>query len=156
MIVPISQTIPMTYISQTPRSLPVGSVLGDDTRRSATTFPIRHPSNQTDVHILHVVEEDVEILDGCHTLGCGMTSSLMRKCQHCQVISLSFVPTQFMILSVLWYRGGCAHGHMFVLLLSISRPVLYFYRLGYEFCARACLETESPSAILSVFEKCHL
>ncbi len=82
----------MTNTSQAPRSLPVGSVLGDTTRRRATTFPIRHPSNQTDVHILHIVEEDVEILDGCHTIGCGMTSSLMRKCQHCQVISLSFVP----------------------------------------------------------------
>ncbi len=83
LIGPISHVIPMTNISQAPRSLPVGSVLGHTTC-SATTFPIRHPSNQTDDHILHVVEGDVEILDGCHTTGCGMTSSLMRKCQHWQ------------------------------------------------------------------------
>ena len=81
--VPYSYVIPMSNISQTPRSLPVCSVV-DDAARSTTTIPMRLPPTQPDVPILHVVEEDVELLDVCHTAGCGSTSSAMKKCQHCQ------------------------------------------------------------------------
>jgi hypothetical protein len=73
----------MSNISQGPRSLPVCSVV-DDAARSTTTIPMRLPPTQPDVPILHVVEEDVELLDVCHTAGCGSTSSAMKKCQHCQ------------------------------------------------------------------------
>jgi hypothetical protein len=77
-----SYDIPMSNISQVPRSLPVRSVV-DDTTRSTTTIPMRLPLTQGDVLILDVVHEDVEVLDVCHAAGCGLTSSAIKKCQHC-------------------------------------------------------------------------
>jgi hypothetical protein len=70
-----SYVIPMCNISQAPRSLAV---------RSTSTIPMRLPPTQADVPILDVDEEDVQLLDVCHTAGCGSTSSAMKKCQHCQ------------------------------------------------------------------------
>jgi hypothetical protein len=81
--VPYSYAIPMSNISQVPRSLPVCSVV-DDTARSTTTVRMRLPLTQGDVQILDVVDEDVAVLDVCHAAGCGLTSSTMRKCQHCK------------------------------------------------------------------------